>query len=303
MRRSMTVIVAIALSAAAPAAALAEVTSAYTRLDLDDCAPAEGSGASARLRCDGLPGHPVWVTRDDGRISLDYGTAKAPGRWESFADPARGHRVVEWRIGEDGAPFATIHRWFVSDGEERRQVLVVSTVASEASGESCAVGLVDAGSAGSNARARALADAEARGFRCGIDGARLKAPRGADAPAFARAAAAPAEVAPTAPEAALPGTPDALVRDYWWAAEAAAAPGDLARYRLDGAPSDALFAHVTELAARYRVASVQPLVASDGERRLAVVLRPRAGEAVSPRSAEVGVVREGDAWRIASEVW
>lgn len=309
----------IALAAAFLASeAAAAATSSYTSLDLDGCelveaAPPQGPGAWARMRCEGLPGYPVWVADDDGRMSLDYGPAKAPGRWESFAAFNRVHDVVEWRIGEDGAPFATIHRWFVAGEGAERQVLVVSTVASEASPQSCVVGIVDTSHGGSNERARELADAEARTFRCGVDEPRYHGPVGPDAPTFAPASGAPpgpaepsAAAEPFAaaePDVALPGTPEALVRDYWWAAEAAAGPDDLARFRMAGAPPEHLFDLLTDLAARYRVASVQPLTASDAERLLAVVLRPRDGESVSPRSAEVSVIRLGGEWRIATEAW
>jgi len=289
----------LALSAAllAPGAAAAE--SAYTHLDFDACtvvdaAPQDGPGAWAQLECDGLPSYPVLVADDDGRMSLDYGPAENPGRWESFAGFNRVHDTIEWRLGPDGAPYATIHRWFVSGGGQERQVLVVSTVASAQEPRSCVVGMVDTAGGGSpNRRARSIADEEAPDFRCGVDRARYFGPTGPRPPQFSPAPAEPAAAA----------TPAALVRDYWSAAEAAAGPDDLARFRLDGAPGDALFAHLTRLAARYRVASIQPLVASDAERRIAVVLRPRPGEAASPLSAELGLVRLDGAWRIATESW
>jgi hypothetical protein len=282
--------------------------SAYTPLDLEACtvldrSDPQGPGAWSRLRCDGLPGYPVLVSDDDGRMSLDYGPVSGPGRWESFSAFNRVHDVVEWRLapGED-RPFATIHRWYVSDllGGER-QVLVVSTVATEADPVSCVVGLVDVTAAGAeqNRLARQVADEEARGFRCGLEEARYHGPISEDPPQFSPATREPDE---SAGGPAAVSTPAGMLLAFWQAARSASDPAALAAFRLDGAPGPKLFGHVKALSERYEIGSVEPLVVADAERRLAVVLRPIAGEG-GPRSAEVGVVRIDGDWQIASADW
>lgn len=164
----------LAAAASLPAAAQT-IESAYSKIDwqrsctLEDESK-EGDGAWAKVVCDGFGNVPVRITDADNRMSLDYGAVQERGPWESFAGFNRVNETVEWRLA-DGKPFATIHRWFVSDDEGgERQVLVVSTVAGRWSRESCMVGFVDA-NANSNANliARGLADAEARDFRCGVD--------------------------------------------------------------------------------------------------------------------------------------
>ena len=67
-------------------------------------------------------------------------------------------------------PFATIHRWFVADGEGGPdvEVLVVEKVGQVHGREGCAVGYVVAtGNADANGKARRIADRQARDFACG----------------------------------------------------------------------------------------------------------------------------------------
>ena len=83
---------------------------------------------------------------------------------------------IEWRVAKDGdrtIPFATIHRWSVSDPEDAEkqvEVLVVEKVGQIGEQDGCAVGLVLAtGNPKANETARKIADEQARGFACGGD--------------------------------------------------------------------------------------------------------------------------------------
>lgn len=167
-------------------AAQAGISSAYTDLDSEkDCtvfsAPAEGEegGDWADLVCNGYRGYPVFIYYGDVRESLFYGHPpggdSAPA-WESFNAFNRTGPKIEWRI-DDGSgypvPFATIHRWFVSDPEDpdaETEVLVVEKVGQPFEREGCAVGYVVAtGNPGANEKARRIADGQARDFACGAD--------------------------------------------------------------------------------------------------------------------------------------
>lgn len=166
----------------AMSAAAQEIVSAYTDIDTEaDCsvfaAAQEGDGDWANLACSGYKGYPVIVYYADARDSVLYGFPPAGDLapvWESFdAFNSFGPRI-EWRIEKDGAretPFATIHRWFVSDpdgGDENIEVLVVEKVGQLHERDGCAVGYVVAtGNAGANEKARAIADNQARDFVCG----------------------------------------------------------------------------------------------------------------------------------------
>lgn len=162
------------IGTAAPASAQS-IDSAYSKIDweggcsVQETAP-EGEGSWVLLACSGYAGYPVIVSEDDARMSLDYGEGDEVGTWETFTGFNRVGDTVEWRL-QGGRPFATIHRWFVDDGAgKERQVLVVSTVAEPGGAASCMVGFVDANAnPNANVIARGVADAEARGFRCGVD--------------------------------------------------------------------------------------------------------------------------------------
>ncbi len=176
-------VVAAALLAA-PAAAQ-EVSSAYTDLVVEDhcttyaAAEPDAGGDWANLVCDGYRGYPVFVFYGDARESLFYGFPPAGDlapAWESFDGFNATGPKIEWRLetrGDRTVPFATIHRWFVSDPEdpdEQVQVLVVEKVGQPHERDGCAVGYVVAqGNGDANAKARRLADAVARDFVCGAD--------------------------------------------------------------------------------------------------------------------------------------
>jgi hypothetical protein len=180
MRLLTTGICLLALSQLAHAD---EISSVYTELNVDkDCttfAINEEGGEFANLACNGYGGYPVLIYSADLRESIYYGFPKggdlAPA-WESFAAFNSAGPKIEWRVAKDGGravPFATIHRWSVSDAEDPDkmvEVLVVEKVSQLVEQDGCAVGLVLAtGNPKANETARRIADEQARNFACGGD--------------------------------------------------------------------------------------------------------------------------------------
>jgi hypothetical protein len=159
-----------------------EIYSDYTEIDQKEgCAPFAGAGDDdwLNLVCPGWRGYPVLVYYGDLRESLFYGFPPegdlAP-TWESFISFNSTGPRIEWRIARNGAieiPFATIHRWFVSDPEfpdEEIEVLVVEKVGQILERQGCVVGYVVAtGNTDPNEKARRIADNQARDFMCGAD--------------------------------------------------------------------------------------------------------------------------------------
>ena len=171
--RFLTCLLSVGLSTSAFA-----VESAYTKTNFDkDCKVIEeGEAGGVTAICPGLLGYQIHFTEGDLRQSAFYGYVgqwHAAGAFESFGPFNYAAPTVEWRI-ENGRPFATIRRWFVSMGEDANgkplpvvQVLVVSRVAQKDDGEGCIVAYVEA-TANKNANdlARKAADEEARDFAC-----------------------------------------------------------------------------------------------------------------------------------------
>jgi hypothetical protein len=173
-----------ALFGLAGTASAAEITSTYTELDTErDCSifasAGEEDGDWANMVCAGYRGYPVVIYYSDLRESVFYGFPPdgdlAPA-WESFLAFNRTGPTVEWRIEREATherPFATIHRWFVSDidfPDEEVEVLVVQKVGQIHGREGCVVGYVMAtGNPDANEKARRIADTQAREFACGAD--------------------------------------------------------------------------------------------------------------------------------------
>lgn len=178
MRPLTTALLFVALTSAARAE---EIGSVYTDLDFKkDCTTLESSeegGDFINYVCNGYGGYPMFVYSADLRESWYFGFPKAADYvWESFSAFNSAASKVEWRISRDGdkvTPFATIHRWFVSDPEDdqkKSEVLVVAKVGQVKEQDGCAVGLVMAtGNPKANETARRIADEQARGFACGGD--------------------------------------------------------------------------------------------------------------------------------------
>lgn len=158
------------------------IESAYTDLDTErDCSifdmNLEG-GEFANFACNGYLGYPVLIYSGDLRESLFYGyPPQAEHTFETFAAFNSSGPKIEWRVAVDGEkkiPFATIHRWFVSDDpddpEKKTEVLVVEKIGQIDKREGCAVGYVVAtGNPKANDTARKIADEQVRSFVCGAD--------------------------------------------------------------------------------------------------------------------------------------
>ncbi|MBX3529466.1 MAG: hypothetical protein KF849_02595 [Rhizobiaceae bacterium] len=182
MRPHLIPVVAALLLAAAPARA--EIFSAYSDIDTnEDCTqfagPEDGEGDWGNFVCDGYKGYPVFLYYGDARDSLFYGFPPAGDvapAWESFSAFNHSSPKIEWRVERTGSravPYATIHRWFVSDPEDadkKVEVLVVEKVGQPYERDGCAVAYVMAtGNQDSNEKARRYADEFARDFACGAD--------------------------------------------------------------------------------------------------------------------------------------
>lgn len=149
-----------------PAAAKAQaVRSVYTALDLDRCRTVEAieEGESVRRICPGLGAIRLFVNAGDGRFDVDAGADN--GIWESLgAFNAPGERV-EWRLA-GGRPFAIIYRLRLTSPEQPRgSALIVETIGRPGR-PGCRIATVDGALPEANARARAIADRQARTYRC-----------------------------------------------------------------------------------------------------------------------------------------
>lgn len=167
--------------------------SIYTDLDTDHCqtlSPEDEEGGGISLRCKGFKDYAVYYKEGDLRQSLFYGhlgQAYIDGAFESFGPFNYTSRRIEWRLGADGRPVATILRWFIENAdpatgepapERKGQVLVISKVAGE-DGIGCVAGYVDAlANPDPNIAARQIADTQTEGFACGRDTAAFHGVRG-----------------------------------------------------------------------------------------------------------------------------
>jgi hypothetical protein len=152
-----TVLAALLFAAAAPPG----ITSAYTRLDLDRCRRIDRSEEmqSARWRCTGHGGVPLFVQNGDERFDVDAGREDANEFWSAGFDYPGS--TVEWRLLR-GKPFAVIYRLNSSGDEQPKwSRLIVETVGRDVSG--CRIASIDARRPDANAEARVAADRAARG--------------------------------------------------------------------------------------------------------------------------------------------
>ncbi|WP_426128042.1 hypothetical protein [Pararhizobium sp. PWRC1-1] len=167
--------------------------STYTDLDTDHCKsllPEDTEGGSISLQCKGLEDYAVYFKEGDLRQSILYGPVSGTyvnDVFESFEPFNNATRKIEWRLGADGKPVATILRWFLENIDPvtyepslklKGQVLVVSKVA-DGTGQGCVVGYVDAlANPEPNRVAREVADTRAKDFACGKDTAAYHGIRG-----------------------------------------------------------------------------------------------------------------------------
>src|SRR3954467_2417741 len=117
---------ALLIAGLTSAAGAEEIGSVYTDFDFNKDCTAFGSneegGDFVNYVCNGYGGYPIFFYSADLRESWYFGFPKAADYvWESFSAFNSGASKVEWRLSRDGdrvTPFATIHRWFISDPED-----------------------------------------------------------------------------------------------------------------------------------------------------------------------------------------
>jgi hypothetical protein len=164
------------------AAAVQQVRSLYTAVDLSLCAAVPGRDAG-RL-CKGLPGYPVYVEEGQEGAFLSVGPDADKRRaaqqtlkpFNSLFD-SRGQRTtVEWRFvirDAQPVPYATIVRYFTRGTAGTGEVLVVMRVTDR---ETCHAAYVDAaGNPDAIVLARKLADTIARSEDCPPEPVRVTA--------------------------------------------------------------------------------------------------------------------------------
>ena len=141
-------------------------TSAYTKLDLESCRVLDQStdeGSWVELRCAGYEGIELFVSEGDLRFDVDAGVPN-----ETFQTIMAFNELgetVEWRLRE-GEPFATIIRYRdVSMQGGERSVLAVDKIGTTGA-PGCRVAQIAGDTPRANARARAVADADAATFDC-----------------------------------------------------------------------------------------------------------------------------------------
>lgn len=161
------------LAALAPAPAAAQTfASVYTELVLDRCRTLEviPEGESVRRRCPGLGAIPLFVNAGDGRFDVDAGVDNE--QWESLGAFNEVGPRIEWRRRAGGRPFAIIYRLRLTSPEQPPgSALIVETIGRRGA-PGCQVATVDGALPDANARARAIADRQARSFRCPAAGRR-----------------------------------------------------------------------------------------------------------------------------------
>ncbi len=170
MPRSLAIIAVLAI-AALPLPASAE-ESVYTSVDLESCQfqppdPKDPLQSGVWL-CAGYQGTPVRIVESDLRFFVSYGfdAGNQQAAHQTLPPFNTIHTTLEWRLDDNGVPFATILRFFAEsfDGGPPEQILVVTAI-----GEAgvCHAAYVNATvNADANVMARQAADLFARNFDC-----------------------------------------------------------------------------------------------------------------------------------------
>lgn len=152
-------------------ASASDISSAYTKIDLDQCrlreAAAEEGTFGGSWDCAGYAGIPVYVMEGDLRMFVSFGTNAAAeiAAEQTLPNFNTINETLEWRL-RGGRPFAAILRWFLDDGEGGKagSVLIVTQLVPRAT---CQVARVDAGAnRNANVLARQAADQLAGNFDC-----------------------------------------------------------------------------------------------------------------------------------------
>jgi len=171
MRRMLAGLgIMICFVGSSPAAAEESV---YTTIDLGECqqAPVDVKDPlqSGIWQCAGYLGIPVWITESDLRFFVSYGAnaANETAAHETLPPFNYINSTLEWRLNDQGQPFATILRFFTDsgDGGPENQILVVTAISSSGI---CHAAYVNASAnPQANELAQAAADMLARNFSCG----------------------------------------------------------------------------------------------------------------------------------------
>lgn len=155
-------LLAAALAAAAASAALpakpAAVTSAYSKVDLDQCKLLEKDevGSWARYSCRGHAGVALIVEAGDDRYDLDAGVPDSDELWgQTFDSPPA---AVEWRVSR-GRPFALIYRLTGANPERPRTSRLMVETIGRPGRPGCRVADIAGATPNANQAARAAADA------------------------------------------------------------------------------------------------------------------------------------------------
>ena len=176
-------VLAAALGLALSPARAEEISSVYTSLDLKHCkdvTPKDIEDYGAVAICPGYDGIDVRVAEGDLRIFVSYGPGAATQTAAYETVPVQhDRRHAGWRGAKDGGrwtPFATILRFKWSVDGKTGSTLVVTKLGTN---DTCHVAYVEAsGNPQANEQARAIADQEARSFRCRSDKAKAYGARG-----------------------------------------------------------------------------------------------------------------------------
>lgn len=163
----MAWILLASLAAAAQAPAPAN-TSTYTNFDVRGCRRIGQieEGSSARWRCPGHAGIPLFISSGDDRYDLDAGIDN--GEWESLSSFNIVAPRVEWRLRR-GRPIAIIYRFLVSASETPAYSRLAVETIGQRGRPGCVIAWIDGGLPTANAHARAVADRRAERFRCRVD--------------------------------------------------------------------------------------------------------------------------------------
>ncbi len=155
-------------------AAAADIQSAYTTINLDECMIMQADDFGASFACPGYRGYPLYVAEGDLRFFVSYGW-NAPDEKAARQTLPQFNYVndtLEWRLTNESGdyrPFATILRWIidVSDDEYDNEILVVTKIEP---GNTCHVAYIDTSLiSDANAIARQWADTTAPEFDCETD--------------------------------------------------------------------------------------------------------------------------------------
>jgi hypothetical protein len=155
---------------ASPAGA-AELVSAYTDVDIEQCEMLSSDEVGASWACEGLDGYPVVISEGDLRMTVSYGETAMDevAMSQGFAPFNRLGAKMEWLSlkSDPDNPVATILRWYLQKGEgpDESQILVVTQLGE---GQVCQIAWIDAtANPNANEMARGAAEDLAGDFDCG----------------------------------------------------------------------------------------------------------------------------------------